>query len=56
MGVRLSVGMLVGLSFKYLQDLFGPMSLVYDVRPVVALATPILVCWAVGWIGLKRVA
>ncbi|MCZ6711970.1 MAG: LPS export ABC transporter permease LptG [Gammaproteobacteria bacterium] len=56
MGVRLSVGVLVGLSFKYLQDLFVPMSLVYDVHPVVAVATPIVVCWVVGWIGLRRVA
>ena len=56
MGVRLSVGLLVGLSFKYLQDLFGPMSLVYDVYPVVAVGTPILACWAIGWIGLKKVA
>jgi lipopolysaccharide export system permease protein len=55
MGVRLSVGLLVGLSFKYLQDLFVPMSMVYDVHAVVAVATPIAACWAVGWIGLRRV-
>jgi lipopolysaccharide export system permease protein len=55
MGVRLSVGLLVGLSFKYLQDLFVPMSMVYDVHAVVAVGTPIAACWAVGWIGLRRV-
>ena len=56
MGVRLSIGVLVGLSFKYLQDLFAPMSLVYDVTPAFAVAAPILVCWVVGYIGLRRVA
>lgn len=56
MGVRLSVGVLVGLSFKYLQDLFAPMSLVYELHPAVAVAIPILVCWLVGWIGLRKVA
>jgi lipopolysaccharide export system permease protein len=55
MGMRLSVGILVGLSFKYLQDLFAPMSLVYDVHPALAVATPILACWVVGWIGLRKV-
>lgn len=56
MGMRLSVGVLVGLTFKYLQDLFAPMSVVYDVRPVIAVAIPIVVCWVMGWIGLRRVA
>jgi lipopolysaccharide export system permease protein len=56
MGVRLSVGVLVGLSFKYLQDLFAPMSLVYDVPAALAVATPIVVCWVIGWVGLRRVA
>jgi lipopolysaccharide export system permease protein len=56
MGVRLSVGVLVGLSFKYLQDLFAPMSLVYDVPAALAVATPIAVCWVIGWVGLRRVA
>jgi lipopolysaccharide export system permease protein len=56
MGVRLSVGVLVGLGFKYLQDLFAPMSLVYEVHPALAVATPIAVCWVIGWIGLRRVA
>jgi lipopolysaccharide export system permease protein len=55
MGMRLSVGLLVGLGFKYLQDLFAPMSLVYDVSPAVAVAIPIAVCWLVGWIGLRKV-
>jgi lipopolysaccharide export system permease protein len=56
MGVRLSVGVLVGLSFKYLQDLLAPMSLVYEVPPMLAVAVPIAVCWAIGLGGLKKVS
>ena len=56
MGVRLSVGVLAGLTFKYLQDLFAPMSAVYEWPPVLAVLTPILLCWLVGWWGLRRAA
>ncbi len=55
-GVRLSVGILVGLAFKYLQDLFAPMSMVYDLPTVLAVALPIGICWAVGCWGVRRVA
>lgn len=56
MGTRLSVGVLVGLAFKYTQDLFAPMSLVYEVPAVLAVAIPIAACWLIGWISLRRVA
>ena len=46
--MRLSVGVLVGLGFKYLQDLFAPMSLVYELHPALAVAVPIIV---VGWLA-----
>ena len=55
-GARLSVGVLVGLAFKYLQDLFAPISLVYEVPAVLAVAIPIAACWVIGWFGLRRVA
>lgn len=55
MGVRLSVGIFAGLGFKYLQDLFAPMSMVYDLPAAVAVALPILACWLVGAWGLSRV-
>lgn len=55
-GARLSVGVLVGLTFKYLQDLFAPISLVYEVPAAIAVAIPIAVCWIIGWIGLQRAA
>jgi lipopolysaccharide export system permease protein len=55
MGVRLSVGVFAGLGFKYLQDLFAPMSMVYDLPAAVAVLLPILVCWGLGVWGLARV-
>lgn len=55
MGTRLTVGVLTALGFKYLQDLFAPMSQVFDLPPSVAVLLPILACWAVALIGVRRV-
>jgi lipopolysaccharide export system permease protein len=55
MGVRLSVGVFAGLGFKYLQDLFAPMSMVYDLPVLLAVLLPIVVCWLIGGWGLARV-
>jgi lipopolysaccharide export system permease protein len=54
MGVRLSVGVFAGLGLKYLQDLFAPMSMVYDLPAPIAVALPIIACWALGAWGLSR--
>lgn len=56
MGVRISVGILAGLVYKYLQDLFAPMGLVYDWPAFAAVGLPILICWIIGYFGLRRVA
>ena len=53
-GVRLSIGVIAGLIFKYLQDLFAPMSQVYDLSPAVAVLVPIVVCWLVAGFGIRR--
>ena len=55
MGVRLSVGIFAGLGFKYLQDLFAPMSMVYELPVLLAVLLPILVCWAIGGWALVRI-
>ena len=55
-GVRLTAGIVVGLSFKYLQDLFAPMSIVYDLPPQIAVIVPIVLCWVLGIVGIRRVA
>ena len=55
-GVRISAGIVVGLSFKYLQDLFAPMAAVYELAPPLAVAAPIALCWALAIVGLRRAA
>ncbi|HET6470221.1 MAG TPA: LPS export ABC transporter permease LptG [Pseudomonadales bacterium] len=54
MGTRLAVGTLTGLAFKYLEDIFGPMSMVYRLPAAAAVAAPILICWAVAFWMLRR--
>ena len=54
-GVRWAVGILVGLVFKYLQDLFGPVSMVYALPAWLGVLIPILICWVVGLIGVRRI-
>ena len=54
-GMRISAGIVIGLSFKYLQDLFAPMAAVYELAPSLAVGIPIALCWALGILGLRRV-
>lgn len=54
MGTRLAVGTLTGLAFKYLEDIFGPMSMVYRMPAAAAVAAPILICWLVALWMLRR--
>jgi len=54
MGTRLAVGTLVGLVFKYLEDLLGPMSMVYNLPAAAAVAAPILICWLTAIWLLRR--
>ncbi len=54
MGMRIVAGLMLGIFFKFLQDLLGPASLVYGFPPVIAIALPILVCFAAGYMLLRR--
>jgi lipopolysaccharide export system permease protein len=54
MGQRVLVGIIVGLVFKFSQDLLGPASTVYGFSPLVAVLTPILACILVGGWLLRR--
>ncbi|MEC7990481.1 MAG: LptF/LptG family permease, partial [Pseudomonadota bacterium] len=56
LGPRLALGLLVGLSFKYLQDLFAPMSVVFALPPSIAVALPVLLYIFVGWLLIRRYA
>ena len=55
LGVRLSVGVIVGLLFKYLQDLFGPLAMVYGIPAWLGVLIPIALCWVLGLIGFRRI-
>ena len=54
MGVRLTVGIAVGLIFKYLLDLFAPVSIVFGVPPWLAMAIPVAICWVAGGLLVRR--
>ncbi|MGM0769542.1 MAG: LPS export ABC transporter permease LptG [Pseudomonadota bacterium] len=54
MGFRVFTGLIVGLLFKYMQDLLGPMSLVFGFNPVLAILLPIAINAAVGAILMRR--
>ena len=48
MGVRLSVGVFAGIGFKYLQDLFAPTAIVFDIPPLAAVLIPIAIYTAIA--------
>lgn len=48
MGQRLTMGLFIGLGFKYLQELFAPMAAVFSVPTVLAVMIPTLIYLAVA--------
>ena len=56
LGPRLALGMLVGLIFKYLQDLFAPMAVVFALPAALAVAVPICAYAVCGWLLIRRYA
>ena len=48
MGFRVFSGVIVGLLFKYAQDLLGPSSLVFGFNPIYATLIPIIICLLAG--------
>lgn len=54
MGFRIFTGLLVGLVFKYLQDLLGPMSVVYGFSPLLAVLIPIGISALAGAVLMRR--
>jgi lipopolysaccharide export system permease protein len=54
MGFRVFTGLIVGLLFKYMQDLLGPMSVVFGFNPVIAILLPIAVSAVVGVVLMRR--
>ncbi|MCX4025736.1 LPS export ABC transporter permease LptG [Endozoicomonas sp. SM1973] len=54
MGLRIFIGVIVGFSFNIFQELLGPSSLVFGFSPLIAVIVPLLLCFTVGGILLKR--
>ena len=54
LGARLAVGIAVGIAFKYLIDLFGPVSIVFAIPPWLAMLVPVVVCWLAGALLIRR--
>jgi len=54
MGMRIMAGLIVGILFKFLQDLLSPASMVYGFPPFVAIIVPILICLGTGLALLRR--
>ena len=54
MGMRVFSGLVIGLFFKFAQDLLSPASLVFGFSPLIATLLPILLCMAAGYLLLRR--
>ncbi|MGB1188777.1 MAG: LPS export ABC transporter permease LptG [Pseudomonadales bacterium] len=54
-GMRIFAGLVVGVLFKFIQDLLAPLCLVYGVSPILAILLPVLVCAGIGGWQLRRV-
>ncbi len=55
MGQRVMAGVVAGLTFGYVQDILGHMSVVFNMAPLLAALVPILVCLVLGVWLLRRV-
>ena len=56
MGVRFSVGVVVGVVLKYFQDLLPPLSMVFEFSPGIAVLIPVVMVWGAGIYLIRRAA
>ena len=56
LGPRIALGLIVGLTFKYLQDLFAPMAVVFALPAALAVALPIGAIGLSGYLVIRRYA
>jgi lipopolysaccharide export system permease protein len=54
MGLRVFIGVLIGIVFRISQDMLGPASLVFGFAPIIASLAPILVSLVAGAVLLRR--
>jgi lipopolysaccharide export system permease protein len=55
MGFRILAGIIVGFTFYLGNEIFGPLSLVYNFPPIVAAITPALIFFVLGYFMMRRV-
>ncbi|WP_226665664.1 LPS export ABC transporter permease LptG [Microbulbifer aggregans] len=53
-GLRVFMGVIVGIVFQTVQDMLGPSSVVFGFPPLIAVIVPILASFLLGWLMLKR--
>ena len=54
MGMRVVAGLIIGILFKFVQDLLSPASLVFGFSPFLAIFLPILACFGIGYVLMRR--
>jgi lipopolysaccharide export system permease protein len=54
MGMRVVTGLVIGILFKFVQDLLSPASMVFGFAPIIAVLIPILLCFVFGYVLLRR--
>ncbi len=54
MGMRVVSGLVIGIVFKFVQDLLAPASIVFGFSPVIATIVPIAICTVAGFFLLRR--
>ncbi|MBD3648011.1 MAG: LPS export ABC transporter permease LptG, partial [Pseudomonadales bacterium] len=47
-------GLIIGIIFKFNQDLLSPAPLVYGFEPIIATLVPISLCFIAGYVLLRR--
>lgn len=54
MGMRVVTGLAIGIAFKFIHDLLSPASMVFGFEPAIAILIPILLCFLVAFILMRR--
>lgn len=54
MGFRIFIGLVIGISFRIFRDMLEPLSVVFQLPPLLAVLVPIVFCFLAGLILLRR--
>lgn len=54
-GFRIFSGIMVGLTYKYAEELLGPMSIILGFPPLLAILIPTLACFLAGALMMRKV-